>query len=64
MAVWKGNADSTVRDKINASETAIVDLISIKDALEAYMPLDEILEYCSEVLRKLQMLCEIQQTQD
>lgn len=36
MAVWKGNADSTVRDKINASETAIVDLISIKDALEAY----------------------------
>lgn len=35
-SAWKANADSSTKEKINASETAIVDLISIKDALEAY----------------------------
>ena len=33
---WKNNAKSDARDKIQAAETAMVDLISIKDALEAY----------------------------
>ena len=33
---WRANADSATKEKINAAETAIVDLISIKDAIEAY----------------------------
>ena len=33
---WKNNADSDARDKIIAAETAMTDLISIRDALDAY----------------------------
>ena len=33
---WKNNAKWDAKDKIQAAETAMVDLISIRDALEAY----------------------------